>query len=144
MTNRVDSDETAHDEPSHKDLHCLQKYLSWYTGLAGLTHKQTCPYLPYFDNRAGPFYTLFMCIKCAWWVANSQGQYLMFCSNWSRYILFAISYQWESGLGYQKLIIIKNLALYSVIDKAIFTKIRIILDSEGLIVKFYIAKISNH
>ena len=25
MANRVDPDETAHDEPSHQDLHCLQK-----------------------------------------------------------------------------------------------------------------------
>ena len=27
MTNSVDPDETAHDEPSHQDLHCLHKYL---------------------------------------------------------------------------------------------------------------------
>ena len=25
MSNSVDPDETAHDEPSHLDLHCLQK-----------------------------------------------------------------------------------------------------------------------
>ena len=36
MTNNVDPDETAHDEPSHQDLHCLQKCLSWSTGLKGL------------------------------------------------------------------------------------------------------------
>ena len=31
MANRVDPDETAHYEPSHLDLHCLQKYLPWST-----------------------------------------------------------------------------------------------------------------
>ena len=36
MTNSLDSDGTAHYEPSHLDLHCLQKYLSWSTGLKGL------------------------------------------------------------------------------------------------------------
>ena len=34
--NDVDFDETAHNEPSHQDLHCLQKYLSWSSGLKGL------------------------------------------------------------------------------------------------------------
>ena len=37
MANSVDPDETAHYEPSHLDLHCLQKYLSWSNGLTGLT-----------------------------------------------------------------------------------------------------------
>ena len=37
MANSIDPDETAHYEPSHLDLHCLQKYLSWSNGLAGLT-----------------------------------------------------------------------------------------------------------
>ena len=27
MANKVDPDGTAHDEPSHQDLHCLQKRL---------------------------------------------------------------------------------------------------------------------
>ena len=27
MANHVDADETAHYEPSHLDVHCLQKYL---------------------------------------------------------------------------------------------------------------------
>ena len=29
IANSVDPDETAHYEPSHPDLHCLQKYPSW-------------------------------------------------------------------------------------------------------------------
>ena len=29
MANSVDPDEMAHYEPSHLDLHCLQKYLYW-------------------------------------------------------------------------------------------------------------------
>ena len=33
MINSVNPDETAHDEPSHLDLHSLQKYLFWSTGL---------------------------------------------------------------------------------------------------------------
>ena len=36
MANSVDSDERAHHEPSHLFVHCLQKYLSWSTGLKGL------------------------------------------------------------------------------------------------------------
>ena len=32
MANSVDPDKMAH-EPTHLDLHCLQKYLSWSTGL---------------------------------------------------------------------------------------------------------------
>ena len=32
MTNSVDPDETAHNEPSHQDLYCLQKVF-WYAGL---------------------------------------------------------------------------------------------------------------
>ena len=40
MVNSVDPDETAHvdpDETAHDlDLNCLQKYLSWSTGLKGL------------------------------------------------------------------------------------------------------------
>ena len=37
MTNSVDPDETAHDEPSHLDLHGLQKYLYWSAGMEGLS-----------------------------------------------------------------------------------------------------------
>ena len=33
MINNVDSDETAHDEPSHLYLHCLNQYLLWQKGL---------------------------------------------------------------------------------------------------------------
>ena len=29
MANSVDPDETAHYEPSHLGLHCLQRYLYW-------------------------------------------------------------------------------------------------------------------
>ena len=29
MADRVDPDETARNEPSHLDLHCLQKYVCW-------------------------------------------------------------------------------------------------------------------
>ena len=32
----MDPDETARYEPSHLDLHCLQKYLYWSTGMKGL------------------------------------------------------------------------------------------------------------
>ena len=37
MANSVDPDETARDEPSHLDLHCLHKYQFWSTNLIGLT-----------------------------------------------------------------------------------------------------------
>ena len=39
MANNVDPDETAHNEPSHLDRHCSQKYmyLLWSTGLEGFT-----------------------------------------------------------------------------------------------------------
>ena len=33
----VDPDETARDEPSHLDLHCLERYLVWSAGLKGFT-----------------------------------------------------------------------------------------------------------
>ena len=36
MANSVDPEETDHYEPSHLDLHCLQKYLYWSSGLKGL------------------------------------------------------------------------------------------------------------
>ena len=36
MENSIDPDETAHDEPSHLDLHCLHKYLFWSDRLKGL------------------------------------------------------------------------------------------------------------
>ena len=32
MANSADPDETAHHKPSNLDLHCLQRYLYWYTG----------------------------------------------------------------------------------------------------------------
>ena len=40
MTNSVDPDETARDEPSHLDLRCLQKCLFWSAVLKGLRDKQ--------------------------------------------------------------------------------------------------------
>ena len=36
IANSVDPDETAHYEPSHLDLHCLQRYRVWFTTLEGL------------------------------------------------------------------------------------------------------------
>ena len=36
MASSVDPDETAHYEPSHLDLHCLQKNLSRSPGSKGL------------------------------------------------------------------------------------------------------------
>ena len=36
MANSVDPDETAHYEPSHLDLHYLQRYLCWSVGMKGL------------------------------------------------------------------------------------------------------------
>ena len=40
MTNSVDPDETARDEPSHLDLHRLHNYLFWSTKLKGLILKK--------------------------------------------------------------------------------------------------------
>ena len=36
MANNVDLDETARNEPSHEDLHCLHWYIFWSAGLKGL------------------------------------------------------------------------------------------------------------
>ena len=36
MANSLDPDETARDEPSHLDLHCLHRYLYRSTRLTGL------------------------------------------------------------------------------------------------------------
>ena len=36
ITNDVDPDEMAHYEPSHLDLHCLQRYLYWSKGMKEL------------------------------------------------------------------------------------------------------------
>ena len=36
VANNVDPDETAHYEPSHLDLHCLQNNIFWSAGLKGL------------------------------------------------------------------------------------------------------------
>ena len=36
MVNSVDPDEMAPYEPSHLDLHCLQRYLYWSAGMEGL------------------------------------------------------------------------------------------------------------
>ena len=45
--NSADPDETAHHEPSHLDLHCLNKSLFWSTVLKGfslvLRALNTCP-----------------------------------------------------------------------------------------------------
>ena len=35
MASNVDPDEMAHHEPSHLDLHCLHKFLSWSAWLKG-------------------------------------------------------------------------------------------------------------
>ena len=35
MANSVDPDEMAHYEPSHLNLHCLQRCLVWFKGLKG-------------------------------------------------------------------------------------------------------------
>ena len=35
MVNSVDPDETARDEPSYLDLHCLHMYCFWSAGLQG-------------------------------------------------------------------------------------------------------------
>ena len=35
MANSVDPDETARDEPSHLDLHCLNRHLFLSAGLKG-------------------------------------------------------------------------------------------------------------
>ena len=40
MANSVDPDETAHYEPSHQDLRCLQKQMVWSAVLKGLTMSQ--------------------------------------------------------------------------------------------------------
>ena len=36
MANRVDPDERARYEPSHLDLHCLQRYMYWSVEIKGL------------------------------------------------------------------------------------------------------------
>ena len=36
MANSADPDETAHDEPSHQDLHCLPEKLFWHARRKGL------------------------------------------------------------------------------------------------------------
>ena len=35
MASIVDPDETARNEPSHLDLHCLQKFPCWSAGIKG-------------------------------------------------------------------------------------------------------------
>ena len=40
MANSVDPDETACNEPSHLNLHCLHRYLFWYVRLKGLNNFQ--------------------------------------------------------------------------------------------------------
>ena len=37
MPKSADPDGTARYEPSHLDLHCLQRYLYWSEGMKGLT-----------------------------------------------------------------------------------------------------------
>ena len=37
MSNSGDPDETARHEPSHLDLHCLQRYLIWSAGIGGFS-----------------------------------------------------------------------------------------------------------
>ena len=39
MTNSVDPDETARNEPFHLDLHYLQRYLYWFVWMKGLMTK---------------------------------------------------------------------------------------------------------
>ena len=46
MTNSVDPGETAHDEPFHLDLHCLQRYLFWSAGMKGLKERICSPWEP--------------------------------------------------------------------------------------------------
>ena len=41
MENSVHPDETAYYKPSHLDLHCLQSYLLWFTGVKGLNQLLT-------------------------------------------------------------------------------------------------------
>ena len=41
MANRLDPDETAHNESSHQDLQCLHWYLVWSIRLKGLTDFHT-------------------------------------------------------------------------------------------------------
>ena len=36
VANSVDTNETARIEPSHQDLHCLQRHLHWSAGMKGL------------------------------------------------------------------------------------------------------------
>ena len=38
LANSVNPDETAQNEPSHQDLHCLQRYLVWSEGLKGFIY----------------------------------------------------------------------------------------------------------
>ena len=40
MANSVDPDETAHYEPSHLDLNCLQSHQYWSVGVKGFIYEQ--------------------------------------------------------------------------------------------------------
>ena len=47
MTNSVYPDETAHNEPSHQDLHCLHRHLLWSEGLNPLLKRGLFSYRLY-------------------------------------------------------------------------------------------------
>ena len=51
LANSVDPDETAHDEQSHLDLHCLHWYLYRSIGQRGLTHFKLIKLLHTIDRK---------------------------------------------------------------------------------------------
>ena len=55
QANSVESDKTAHYDPSHQDLHCVHMYLVWFAGLKKL-NCITKTYLYYFDPLKPHFY----------------------------------------------------------------------------------------
>ena len=59
MPNSVDPDETAHYEPSHLDLHCLQSYLYWSAGMKGLRKKKSLSGQPiHYVNKSTEYIAL--------------------------------------------------------------------------------------
>ena len=70
MSNSVDPDETAHDEPSHLDLCCLQKPIIIACGSERVNADDILKYFPYFSQKTGFGITCklspvqIICMKC--------------------------------------------------------------------------------
>ena len=51
MANSVDPDETARNEPSHLDLHCLYRYPVWFARLKGLNRNDFTTYASRMNSK---------------------------------------------------------------------------------------------